>query len=187
MNAAQFVEILLLGVGLSMDAAAISMTHGMVCPKGARLRAWAPPLAFGLAQGIMPLLGFLLGGLFSNLLLRYSGLCVFVILGLIGGNMIWEGLHPGEEECSQVTGFSLGVLFLQAVATSIDAFGVGISFTAMEVDILPACCIIACTTFVCSWIGIWLGRRCGDLLGSRAQILGGVMLVVIGVKSLLGL
>lgn len=180
------IEIIFIGIGLSMDAAAVCMTNGMVYDLKDRRKVAGMPLAFGFFQGLMPLLGYFAGGLFASFIQRYAGICVFLILGFIGGNMLWEGWHKEEDQCTPAA-FTWKVLLLQAIATSIDAFGVGIGFTAMQVDILPTVCIIAATTFLCSCAAIAIGRKFGDLLGCKAEMLGGFILIAIGVKSLLGL
>ena len=123
------------------------------------------PIAFGLFQGIMPIFGFYLGALFSGFIEKYAGVISLVILGVIGINMIREGILP-------------------AVATSIDAFAVGVSFAAQGVEIFMSALIIAVTTFLLSLIAVIIGEKAGERLGSKAEILGGIILIIIGVKAL---
>lgn len=174
-------DIILIGIGLSMDAAAVSMTNGMVY---GRQKTWAMPVLFGFFQGLMPLLGFIACGLFANLINQYANLAVCVILGIIGGKMIKDGLHSDDEWTSKVAVLTYQLLLWQALATSIDAFAVGIGFGAMGVNILYCVVIIALTTFICSWLAIIIGKKFGDFLGSKAEILGGLILVIIGLKAL---
>ena len=138
-------EIIMIGIGLSMDAAAVSMTNGMVYPKTCRTKILSMPLFFGGFQALMPLLGYFASGVFADFLSRYSGIIVLIILGVIGGKMVYDGLHPRKEE---ETGCSLTyrMLLIQAVATSIDAFAVGVGFSAMQVNIVQAVSIIGVTT-----------------------------------------
>ena len=178
-------EIIMIGIGLSMDAAAVSMTNGMVYPKTCRTKILSMPLFFGGFQALMPLLGYFASGVFADFLSRYSGIIVLIILGVIGGKMVYDGLHPRKEE---ETGCSLTyrMLLIQAVATSIDAFAVGVGFSAMQVNIVQAVSIIGVTTLVCSFIATAIGKKFGNMLGNKAQILGGLILIIIGIKGMFG-
>ncbi|MGN1030127.1 MAG: manganese efflux pump MntP family protein [Butyricicoccaceae bacterium] len=180
------LDIIAIGIGLSMDAVAVSLSNGMVYPNLNRLQRIGMPVFFGIFQALMPLIGYFAGGLFAAIIDRFAGIVIFIILGLIGGHMIWEGLHPerDEQSCPQ---FTLGVLVSQAIATSIDAFAVGVGFSAMHVEIFSAVGIIGVTTFVLSGLAVVLGKVIGGLLENKAEIIGGVILVLIGVKSLLGI
>ena len=179
-------DIIGIGVGLSMDAVAVSLSNGMVYPNMKRTRKLAMPIFFGVFQALMPLIGYFAGGVFASLIERFAGIVIFIILGIIGGHMIWEGFHPDadEQSCPQ---FTLGVLISQAIATSIDAFAVGVGFSAIQVEIFSAIGMIGITTFVLSGLAVLLGRVIGGVLENKAEILGGVILVLIGVKSLIGL
>lgn len=178
------IEIILVGIGLSMDAVAVSMSNGMAyraLPK----RKWPlPPLFFGLFQGLMPLLGFFTGALFAKYIDRYAELLILLILGLIGGKMIYDGFRESKEETVEKS-LSLKLIFFQAVATSIDAFAVGIGFCAMNVNIYFASSLIAATTFLMSLLSFLIGRKFGDLLGNKAEIFGGSILVVLAIKAVL--
>lgn len=178
-----FLEIALIGVGLSMDAAAISMTNAMVhAKKRARLVEMAA--LFGLFQGIMPALGYFLGGAFSDVVKRLGGFLVMFILGFIGAKMLMDGLDKGDS-ASAAAQLTHRLLIAQAVATSIDAFAVGVGFRAESVDMLPAGTIIAVTTFLISLISVEIGKRFGDMLGKKAELLGGALLIIIGIKAIL--
>lgn len=182
-------EIVLLGVALAMDAFAVAISNAF-CYRGAsRARLFALPVAFGLFQGLMPLLGFFLGGVIGDIIETYAGVMTLVILGVIGGNMIKEGVvalrRPEEDACAlSASELTVSVVLMQSVATSIDAFAVGVSLRAVNVDIVASAVIIAATTCACCFVALGLGRRFGNVLGDRAQIAGGVVLVLIGLKAM---
>lgn len=177
-------EIIFIGLGLSMDAVAVSMTNGMVYSNMTKDKEASMPIFFGLFQGIMPILGFYAGSLFEELITRYSGIVTLLVLGIIGINMIREGISK-EEETRNKSILTYKILFFQAIATSIDAFAVGVSFCAIGVNVFSSAIIIAITTFLCSIVAIIIGRKFGDVLGEKAHILGGVILIIIGIKSIL--
>lgn len=176
-------EILMIGVGLSMDAVAVSISNGLACPRMTRREKLSMPIAFGLFQGLMPLLGFFAGSLFADVISRYAGIVTLVILGFIGGKMVWDAFFEKEEgaRCATLT---MKMLLVQAIATSIDAFAVGVSFCASGANIFMAAPIIAATTFVCSLLALVVGKRFGALFGSKAQVVGGLILIAIGVKAM---
>ena len=178
-------DILLIGLGLSMDAVAVSISDALAYPGLRRAKRLAIPAAVGLFQGIMPLAGYFAGSLFADFIHRWAGLVTLLILGLIGANMVREGIacERDESKC-EIREFSYKMLLVQAIATSIDAFAVGVSFVAGGANIYAAAPLIAATTFVCSLAALALGRRFGEMLGHRAEILGGVILIAIGVKAL---
>lgn len=177
-------DVLLIGVGLSMDAVAVTVSNALAYPCLSRSRRLAMPAAFGLFQGLMPALGFFAGSFFADLISRYAGIVTLVILGGIGLNMVHEGLHPDPEQSCADKQLTLRMLLAQAVATSIDAFAVGVSFCAGGADIFFAAPLIALTTFLCSLIALFVGRRFGGMLGHRAELLGGAVLILIGVKAM---
>lgn len=175
-------EIVLIGIALSMDAFAVCIADSMVYTNTAGYRKLSMPVAFGLFQGLMPVAGFYLGSLFSSFIDRWSGVISLIILGIIGINMIREGLS--EEEEQQTNELTVTALLVQAVATSIDAFAVGVSFAASGADIWLSAPIIAVTTFILSLAAVLIGVKAGEKLGHRAEILGGIILIVIGIKAL---
>lgn len=183
------LNLLMIAVGLSMDAFAVSMTNGMcVSRRSSKGRFFAHALVwsamFGLFQGLMPLLGYFLGRAFSALISSFDHWVAFFLLAFIGGKMVWEAVHPDqEEECSVSLPFS--TILTQAVATSIDALAVGVSFALLQVNILSASGIIALTTLLLSLVASFIGRGFGALLKSKAEVFGGVILILIGVKILL--
>lgn len=174
-------EVVLIGIALSMDAFAVSIAGAMVYTNMKRAKKMYMPAAFGLFQGIMPVLGYYLGSMFSRVINRWSGPVSLLILGIIGINMIREGM--GQEEVREERRLTFKLLIVQAIATSIDAFAVGVSFAAGNAPILIAAPIIAAITFVLSTAAVYIGVRAGEMLGKKAEILGGVILIIIGIKS----
>lgn len=177
------LQIFLIAVSLAMDAFAVAVSTGISVPgfggrEAARIGLWC-----GAFQFLMPLAGWVLGSSVRSYIVFIDHWIAFGLLALIGGNMIREGLSgQGEEGMADL---SVRRLFLLALATSIDALAVGVSLAALEAPILFAAGFIAAVTFCCTLLGLWLGRACGPSLGSRAQILGGGILVAIGVKIFL--
>lgn len=175
-------EIILIGTALSMDAFAVCIASSMVYTNMTASKKLSMPIAFGLFQGLMPIAGFYLGGFFSPFIEKWSGLVSLLILGIIGVNMIREGFCP-EGECEKKT-LTFNVLIFQAIATSIDAFAVGVSFAASGANIWLSSPIIAVTTFILSLVAIFLGNKAGEKLGNKAEILGGLILIIIGIKAM---
>ena len=203
------IEILLLGLALSADAFAVTVSNSFAYAHESRARLALMPVFFGAFQALMPLLGYFLGGLAAELIERYSGIVTMVILGIIGANMVREGVQAlraskaeGSADASDPAGDSdhadaaagekspkrltLAILVLQAIATAIDAFAVGVSLRAQVVNLPFAVCVIGLTTFVCCVVALLAGRRLGSLLGDRAEVAGGLVLIGIGIKALLG-
>lgn len=189
------IEILVLGVALSADAFAVTISNCFVYARESRKRLLLMPLMFGLFQGLMPLAGYFVGGLAAEVIEKYSGIVTLVILGIIGGNMVREGImaiRGGDDEEPEAEGagpvakrLTFSALLVQAIATAIDAFAVGVSLRAQAVNIVAAASIIACTTAVCCCIALVIGRRLGKLLGDRAEVVGGIVLLIIGIKAFL--
>ena len=175
------IEIILIGVALSMDAFAVTLSSSMVYKDLTLRQKLSMPIAFGLFQGLMPIFGFYLGNLFSAFIDKYSGIVSFLILAAIGANMIKEGICT--ENCEKKP-FTLSVLLLQAIATSIDAFAVGVSFAAMGAEIYSSAAIIAVSTFILTLIALKLGKFAGEKLGDKSVIAGGIILILIGIKSI---
>ncbi len=184
------IHSVLLAVGLAMDAFAVSISNGLAMKKVAVGQALAIAGSFGIFQALMPLLGFFLGSSFSDFISRWDHYIALIFLGFIGGKMIFEGIRElkgksGGDSDTEEYRFSFAALMFQAVATSIDALVVGVSFVAMDMtvsDMITAVSVIGALTFLISLIGIFAGKRFGDLLGSRAVVVGGVILVGIGLK-----
>ena len=190
------LEIIVLGVALSADAFAVTISNTFVYASESRSRLMLMPLMFGLFQGLMPVAGYLLGGLAAEVIETYAGVITLVILGLVGGNMIREGVcarrDPGEQGGPEEPGagpvarrLTLVTVLAQAIATAIDAFAVGVSLRAQAVSVVVAAPVIALTTFLCCVAALALGRKLGEVLGDRAQVAGGIVLVLIGLKAFL--
>lgn len=186
------VELLLLSIGLSMDAFAISVCKGLALPKIRLKHCLICGLWFGLFQGIMPFIGYLLGSRFESLISKVAPWIAFVLLALIGANMIREALSKDEEK--EEADMDFKTMFLLAVATSIDALAVGISFACVPVSIvnasgiintLIAAVIICITTFAISAVGVKIGNVFGTRYKTKAEIVGGIILILIGIKIIL--
>ncbi len=178
------VEIILIGIGLSMDAVAVSASNGMCYfPKRLKVRnALVIALAFGVFQGIMPLIGFYAGSFFSETFSRFDHWIALVLLCIIGGKMVFEAVKGDDDSCEVEKNFTLKLLVIQAIATSVDALAVGVSFAAVSMNIWIAISIIAATTFLLSFGAVYIGKRFGTLLNKKAEILGGLILIGIGLK-----
>lgn len=178
-----YLELILLGIGLSMDAFAVTISNSMTYKGMDRLKAMSMPLIFGFFQGLMPLIGFYAGGIFGDFISKYSGIVILIILGAIGAKMVVDGIRNKDEECEPKV-LSGKILLFQAIATSIDAFAVGIGLKAVGASILQGSVIIAVTTFICTFIALFIGKSFGCLLKNKAEILGGVILIIIGIKGM---
>ena len=179
----KLLDLILLAIGLSMDAFAVSVCKGLALRK-VRLRdclicgAW-----FGGFQALMPLIGYLLGSAFAGYIQAVDHWIAFGLLVLVGGNMIREALSRKEEPASASLGF--GTMLLLAVATSIDALAAGVTFAFFVTNIIPAVLLIGCITFVLSALGVKAGSIFGTKIEHYAELLGGVVLVLLGIKILL--
>ena len=181
------VELFLIGVGLSMDAFAVAVCQGLCMPKLNLRQGGVIALYFGGFQALMPLIGWFLGSQFAGYIQSFDHWVAFVLLALIGGNMVREALSPEEEETSCAVNSKLDhkKLFVMAVATSIDALAIGVAFAFMDVLILPAVSLIGCTTFCLSLVGVVVGNFFGSRYKKRAELTGGIILILLGVKILL--
>ena len=182
------LEILLVGIGLSMDAFAVSICKGLAMPAVNKKQALLIGAYFGVFQALMPLAGWLLGSQFARHVTKLAPWIAFVLLAWIGGSMLRESLSKKEED-EEVEPVELRhkELFLLAVATSIDALAVGVSFSMVElsVSIGAAAALIGCTTFAISVGGVFVGHIFGARYKNRAEFVGGAILILIGVKILL--
>ncbi len=176
-------ELILIAVGLSMDAFAVSICKGLSLRRLNWRNAALVGLYFGLFQALMPTLGYLLGSVFADAVAHIDHWIAFFLLGAIGTNMIREGLKDDEESCNASLHFKDMVVL--ALATSIDALAIGVSFAFLQVDILPAASIIGAVTFLLSILGVQLGRMFGAHFQSKAELLGGFVLLLLGTKILL--
>lgn len=187
METAFWGTILVTALGLSADACAVSMTNGMCYKNQSALKiGLASGLTFGIFQGIMPLIGFYIGKLFESYATSLDHWIALILLGFIGGKMIFESLKSAkEDDAKSCPLFSAKTLLIQGVATSIDALAVGISFAFFAGNGISIAFCIGIVTFIMSFVGVLLGRKFGDLLSDKAQIVGGIILVGIGVKIFL--
>lgn len=182
-----FIELFLIGVGLSMDAFAAAICQGLFMTRIKWGHALTVGLYFGGFQALMPFIGWMLGSQFADRIQQYDHWIAFILLVLIGGNMIREALSGDEDAAQAETDLRLDhkKLFLMAIATSIDALAIGVTFAFLETAILPAIGIIGCTTFCISVAGVAVGCWFGARYKKRAEITGGAILVLLGIKILL--
>ena len=181
------ISILLIGISLSMDAFAVSVTNGLTLKNFNVRHALWMGLYFGGFQFLMPLLGCFLGSTVSRYVMKFGPYISFALLAFIGGKMLLESVRPakGGDDEDGMSVLSHKSLLAAAVATSIDALAVGVSFAFQEdVRLVPSCLLIGCTTFLISFLGAMLGSRIPGLSGKKAGIVGGLVLIGIGIKLL---
>lgn len=175
-------ELFVIAVGLSMDAFAIAICKGLSVGKIEKKHFIITGLWFGGAQSIMPLIGYMLGTGFQSFIEQIDHWIAFVLLGIIGLGMIKES----REQCKPLdASFSAKVMFPLAIADSIDALAAGVTFAFLEVKIVPAILLIGVITFALSALGVWLGDRFGERYKSKAELAGGLILIIMGTKILL--
>ena len=177
------IELIITSFGVSMDAFATSICKGLTLKKITLKNCVIVGLYFGLFQAIMPLIGYLLGSLFGDIIVKFDHWVAFVLLGIIGANMLVEAFS--SEEDNDCCDLSFKVMLPLAVATSIDALAVGITFAFLKVNIIISIILIGVITFGMSFIGVKLGCKFGIKYEKNAQILGGIILIVMGLKILL--
>ena len=177
------IELFLIAVGLTMDAFAVSVSKGLAMPKCTFKKAAIVGLWFGGFQALMPAIGYVLGAQFQEAIASIDHWIAFVLLALIGGNMIHEALDNDEEEAD--ASLNVKTMFLLAVATSIDALAIGITFAFLKVNIIPAVCFIGIVTFIISFAGVKIGNVFGARYKNKAEIVGGIILILLGLKILL--
>lgn len=182
-----FFTLFTLAVGLSMDAFAVSVCKGLAMPRADAKGMLTCGVWFGGFQGLMPLIGFLLGSLFAEAIELLDHWIAFGLLALIGLNMLKEALSKGDCDCASASAdLSVKTMFVMAVATSIDALAVGISLAmAGDVNIWAAVILIGVTTFCLSAAGVKVGSLFGNRFEKKAQAAGGIILILLGVKILL--
>ena len=176
------MELFVIAVGLSMDACAVSVCKGLSAGRARVSHCLTAGLYFGGFQAMMPVLGYLLGVRFQSVIVSIDHWIAFVLLGVIGINMIRESRE--EEECMDAS-FGFKDMLPLAVATSIDALAVGVTFAFLQVEIVPAVTFIGITTFIFSVVGVGVGAKFGGQFGSKAELAGGVILILMGSKILL--
>ena len=178
-------ELFVLAVGLSMDAFAVSICKGLAVPKAKPKHMVICGAWFGGFQALMPLIGYLLGSLIGNAITAVDHWIAFFLLGFIGVNMLREAFSHEEKDCADCS-FGAKDMLMMAVATSIDALAVGVTLGLLpDVNIIAAVSFIGVITFVCSAAGVKIGNIFGDKLESKAEMAGGIILILIGLKVLL--
>ena len=175
-------ELFIIAVGLSMDALAVSICKGLSMAKMSWKKAVIIGIWFGGFQALMPLIGYLLGAQFESNITAFDHWIAFILLGLIGGNMVREGLS-GEEENTDDS-ISIKSMLPLAIATSIDALAIGVTFAFLRVTIFSAVSFIGVVTFLLSMVGVKVGNVFGAKYKSKAEIVGGIILILMGVKIL---
>ena len=178
-----FFELLLIAIGLSMDAFSVSICKGLTTKKFSWRMALVCGLWFGLFQALMPIIGYFLGAQFQEMIEVYDHWIAFGLLFLIGANMIREAVWGTEEEQDGSLGFR--TMILLAIATSIDALAVGVSFACIQVKLWSSVLIIGTITFLFSVLGVKIGNVFGSKYEKSAEITGGIILILIGLKILL--
>ncbi len=177
-----FLDIIVIGIGLSMDAFAVSLCKGISLKKMSWLGAVIAGLYFGGFQALMPVIGYLAGSRFYKQIERYDHWIAFILLLTIGVNMIRESFGKDEQTDE---GFSWRSMLPLAVATSIDALAVGVTFGFLAVNIAFAAAVIGCTTFLFSAAGVWIGHAFGTRFRASSERVGGIMLILIGARILI--
>ena len=178
-----FIELLLIAIGLSMDAFSVSICKGLTTKKFSWRMALVCGLWFGFFQALMPIIGYFLGAQFQEMIEAYDHWIAFGLLFLIGANMIREAVWGKEESQDGSLGFK--TMLLLAIATSIDALAVGVSFACIRVKLWSSVIVIGLTTFAFSVLGVKIGNVFGSKYEKSAGIIGGIMLILIGLKILL--
>jgi len=180
-----FIELLLIGISLAMDAFAVSIGKGLSVSKIEPKHVLCVGLWFGGFQALMPVIGYFVGINFVGFVSNIDHWIAFGLLAVIGANMIRESLSDDDgDDDDQNADFSVKAMVLLAIATSIDALAVGVSFAMVDVNIVLAATVIGAVTFAISAIGLLIGKKCGDAFKSKAEILGGIVLIAIGIKIL---
>ena len=177
------LEILLIAIGLAMDAFAVSICKGLSMKKMNWKKAIIVGAYFGIFQALMPIIGYFLGSTFEDLVTHIDHWIAFVLLVAIGGNMLKEAFANDSENCNDNVDFK--TMSILAIATSIDALAVGITFAFLQANIWISAIIIGIVTFAISIIGVKIGNKFGDRYERRAEIVGGFILIFMGVKILL--
>lgn len=179
-------ELFIIAIGLSMDAFAVSICKGLSLGKIKFKHMCIAGLWFGGFQALMPAIGYFLGSLFADMVTKYAHWVAFILLAIIGGNMIKESFEKDDEcDCCGETAMDAKTMFVMAIATSIDAMAVGVSFAFLQVEIILAVIFIGVITFIFSGLGVKIGSIFGNKYQSKAELAGGVVLILMGTKTLL--
>lgn len=179
------ISLVLLAFGLAADAFAVSLSQGAVAGARPWRTAIIVGLAFGVAQAVAPLIGWSLGVAFAGIIEAWDHWVAFVLLAMIGAKMVWEGLKPGDGAEAADKPASGWPLFMLAVATAIDAAAAGITLPTLGAPVIVSVAMIGLVTFGMCFAGVWIGRAGSKAIGSNAEIIGGLLLIVIGAKVLI--
>ena len=179
----ELFEIIVIGIGLAMDAFAVSICKGLSMKKMNWKNAIIIALYFGTFQALMPVLGYVLGSAFSSFVQSVDHWIAFILLAVIGGNMIKDSTDDEVEKRNDKV--DVKTMIVLAIATSIDALAIGVTFAFFEVNLLLAISIIGIITFTLSTLGVIIGNKFGDKFQNRAELAGGIILIIIGLKILL--
>lgn len=180
------IEAILLGVGLAMDAFSVSVSDGIFLgrPKAGQVIKIA--FFFGAFQFIMPVIGYAAGSTFAGIIETFDHWVAFLLLVLIGGKMVWEAFFDTEDKTEEIKNpLAFKTLLLLAIATSIDALAVGVTFATIDSPVFLSSAIIGAVTFIISAAGVIIGSKFGDMFGKKAEIAGGIILILIGLKILI--
>ncbi len=180
-----FITIVLLALGLSADAFAVAVTNGICSKNVTKKDALITAFTFGFFQALMPVLGFTLGITFSDFVSRFQHWIALFLLGAIGINMMSEVIKDWkstEAACPLTNIFTAKNLIMQGIATSIDALAAGVSLAVLDINIFTSASLIGLITFCCCTLGVYIGKKFGTLLGLRARLVGGIILVALGLK-----
>jgi len=178
------LELVFIAIALSMDAFAVSICTGLTMPKAVIKKALAVGLYFGVFQAIMPLIGYMTASLFAEYIIEYDHWIAFILLCFLGGKMVHGSFRKSEASTEEMP-VTPKVMLPLAIATSIDALAVGVSFSFLQVNILPAVLLIGMTTFIISFAGVKIGNVFGARYKSKAELAGGIILILIGLKILI--
>lgn len=177
------IEIILVAIGLAMDAFAVSICKGVPMKKMNWKRAIIVGLYFGAFQAVMPVIGYFLGASFENFVIKIDHWIAFGLLSFIGANMIKESFEKEQEEC--IDTIDIKTMIILSIATSIDALAVGITFAFFKVNLVLSTIIIGIITFGLCVIGVKIGNKFGNKYKNKAEFMGGVILILTGLKILL--
>lgn len=179
------IQALFIGIGLAMDAFSVSVSDGILLGKARLHQVIKIAFFFGGFQFLMPVLGYLAGSTFSGIIESYDHWVAFVLLGILGIKMIYEAVKDDEDEEHIANPLALKTLTILAIATSIDALAVGVTFATISAPVILSSAIIGVVTFIICTAGVYLGSYCGNIFGNKAEIAGGVILILIGTKILI--
>lgn len=179
------IEIILISIGLAMDAFGVSIGKGLTMQNGSNGKKIALAALFGVFQFVMPIIGWAIGRQFIDIIAEFDHWIIFVLLGYLGISMIRESYNDESDEEVENNNLGFGKMMLLSVATSLDAMAVGLTFAFMDINVWFASGMIGIITFLISLIGIYMGRFMGQFVGRYAELIGGAVLILIGTKILM--